>query len=192
MVRLRINLARRKILSFAEKTQKKCIIDIGCGKKASFLKSLRQIFQRRVAVDLELDSQALQEENIEPKIGDALTVLKRFESNSADVITFLSILEHVGEQEAILAECRRVLRKNGIIFINSPSWFGKFVLEDIIIRFFDKNGAYASQVDTHTTYFSTAQIWQLIRNAGFVSSEIRVWRSNFLCSISACVTKKNE
>jgi ubiquinone/menaquinone biosynthesis C-methylase UbiE len=108
------------------------------------------------------------------------------------MITFLSIMEHVTEQEAILGECRRVLRKGGVIFINSPSWFGKFVLENIILRFLDKKGMYAAQVDTHTTYFSRRQMWQVVRNAGFVSSEILVWPSNFFCSVSACAIKKND
>lgn len=192
LVRLRIGLARRGILSLAARTGGECIVDVGCGKSATFLQSMGGVFTRRVGVDLELDDAALTAKGIEPRKGDALAALSSLESDSADVITFLSFMEHVTTQEAILAQCRRVLRKNGVVFINSPSWFGKFILENIVLRFLDKNGMYSAQVDTHTTYFSCAQMWQTIRNSGFVSSEIKVWRSNFLCSVSACITKKHE
>lgn len=186
---LRVALARRRLLGLAARTRKECIVDVGCGLQAFFLQSLRGRFARRVGVDLALDGEALARAGIEAAPGDALGALERMEPESADVITFLSIMEHVTGQEEILAQCRRVLRKNGIVFVNSPSWFGKLVLESLIIPFWDRNGIYSAQVDTHLTYFSPASLWQCVRNAGFVSSEIRVWRSNFLCSVSACATR---
>lgn len=186
---LRVALARRRLLGLAAATKGECIVDVGCGANAFFLQSLRQHFPRRIGIDLSFDTATLEKAGIEGMSGDALGMLRRLEPESVDVITFLSIMEHVSEQEAILSECRRVLRRNGIVFVNSPSWFGKFVLEAIIIPFLDRRGIYQAQVDTHTTYFSPASMWQCIRNAGFVSSEIRVWRSNFLCSISACAVR---
>ena len=192
LVRLRIAFARRKILSLIPKSQRGCILDAGCGMSASFLQSIRPEFKQCIGVDFNVDCATLATKGIDTRKGDILHSLEHLESDSIDIITFLSVMEHVTQQEAILHECRRVLRKGGIVFINSPSWFGKSVLENIIIPFFDSKGNYAAQVDTHTTYFSCWKMWQTIKNSGFVSSEIRVWHSNFCCSISACITKKND
>ena len=191
LVRLRIALARRKLLSL-QKNQRQCIIDAGCGRNASFLRSVRNEFTHLIGIDFDVDAPSLERVGIQTRKSDILSELKKIESNTADVISFLSIMEHVTDHEAILAECHRVLRKGGIIFINSPSWFGKFILENIVLRFFDKKRAYAAQVDTHTTYFFGWQMWQVIKNSGFISSEIDIFYSNFFCSVSACITKRER
>ena len=136
---LRIKFVRRKILSRASRSTHKTIMDIGCGNSATFLRSVQGTFEHRFGVDFNIDTNKLKNYGITPLLGDALSVLQHTDDDSIDIITFLSIMEHVPPEQhvAILKECRRVLRKNGFIFINSPSWFGKFVLEDIIIRFFD-------------------------------------------------------
>jgi ubiquinone/menaquinone biosynthesis C-methylase UbiE len=180
------------LFTLLRQTGDKTIVDIGCGREAFFLQSCKNNFKKRIGIDLDIDTELFTSLNIEPCTGDALSVLSGMESSCVDVITFFLVMEHIAGREEILKECRRVLRKNGIVFINSPSWFGKFVLENVIIRFFDHGKLYTRQVDTHVTYFSPAQMWQCVKDSGFVSSEIRIWRSNFLCSISAVARKKYE
>jgi ubiquinone/menaquinone biosynthesis C-methylase UbiE len=46
-----------------------------------------------------------------------------FGSNEFDVITALAVIEHIGDIEKVLYECRRVLRDRGIIIISTPNPF---------------------------------------------------------------------
>lgn len=191
LVKLRIALAKRKILSL-QKKQRQNIIDAGCGRHAFFLRSVRNEFKNLIGIDFDIEDSSLTSVGIQARKGNILSELKKIESNTIDVISFLLTMEHVTEREAILVECNRILCNGGILFINSPSWFGKFILENIVLRFFDKKNVYTAQVDTHVTYFWGWQMWQLAKNSGFLSSEIDVWYSNFFCSVSACITKRND
>lgn len=124
-------------------------------------------------------------------IGDAENVLCNIPKESFDVVYMLSVLEHVNDPVALLKEIRRVLKPSGIFFVNSPSWFGKFILENVVLPYFDSDGSYKIQVDTHKRYFSTATLWQTLIESGFVSSEIKIKKSNLYCSVSALIAKKD-
>jgi SAM-dependent methyltransferase len=123
-------------------------------------------------------------------LGDILETFPKVPDDSFDLIVFLSILEHLDDPALILREARRALRPGGRLFFNSPTWFGKWVLENIsCTRLIDPYGEITKQINTHKMYYSLKDMWPLLVKAGFVSTEIRIWRSNFFCSISGYAEK---
>jgi ubiquinone/menaquinone biosynthesis C-methylase UbiE len=186
---VRCFLQKRCLLKLLRQSKNKTLVDVGCGYHAFFLQACKDKFGSLIGIDYSVNTDSLEKMGIEYRQGDALSVLSGMQNASVDAITFFSIMEHINTQVELLKECRRILKDDGIVYVNSPSWFGKIILEDVIIRFFDRKKKYAEQVDTHCTYFSISKMWQYLRDAGFVSSEIKVWHSNFFCSITGYARK---
>ena len=49
--------------------------------------------------------------------------------SSLDVALCMSVLEHLGEPDRMLAELRRVVAPGGVCVVNVPNWLGKRFLE---------------------------------------------------------------
>lgn len=45
-----------------------------------------------------------------------------FEDNSFDFIICLAVIEHLNSHYHFLQECKRVLKKDGLIFLSTPNW----------------------------------------------------------------------
>jgi SAM-dependent methyltransferase len=165
------------------------LMDVGCGYGA---RVLRQLYND-IALGVGLDFKVSDTYKTDPKLsfyeGDLYATMPELESESFDLVIFLSLLEHLDAPVTVLSHARRLLKPNGRIFFCCPNWFGKWVLEHIIFNFFDPHGAIEKQVDTHKMYYNQRDMWPLLVKAGFVSSEIKIWRSNFFCSISGYAEK---
>ena len=156
------------------------------------LRCFENRFISRHGFDFEVSEALLSRPGYTFHLGDILETFPRVPDDSFDFIVFLSILEHLDDPVFILREARRTLRPSGRLFFNCPNWFGKWVIENIVYRLFDPNGEARKQVDTHKMYYGPRDMWPLLVKAGFVSSEIRIWRSNLLCSISGYAEKKED
>lgn len=166
------------------------IIDVGCGYSPRILNAFKNIFEHKIGLDFEVSNVFKSDKQFIFYEGDILDTIKSIPSNSADVIVFLSILEHLDNVFIPLAESHRILKKGGFIYLCSPSWFGKWVLENIVSnKILDPHGEIEKQYNTHKMYFSVRDIWPIIVRAGFISSEIKLWYSNLFCSISGCIKK---
>lgn len=184
--RLKLRLSVQTILRCVKQQHQTAgdlhICDIGCGFYAPFLEAARPYFKERTGVDF-VTNPALQEDGLHLLQGDGAEVLGGL-PGAFDMITFLSVMEHVEDRLHMTKAARNALKPGGILYINSPSWFGKWVLEHFVIPVLDPDGKYQEQVDTHRTYFDQHAMWQLLRDAGFVSSQIHVFSSNFGCSVT--------
>jgi len=89
---------------------------------------------------------------------------------SLDVVTCLSVLEHLWEPGAVLAEARRVLSPGGTCLVNVPSWRGKRALEFSAFRL---GLSPAEEMDDHKAYYDPPDLWPLLVQAGFVPHNIR-------------------
>lgn len=164
------------------------LLDVGCGYEARIIQKLQGNFGKCIGLDFEVSPHLKQNKKFCFFEGDMNVIFPQLESESIDFIIFLSILEHLDDPTFLLSHSRRILKKNGFIFFNSPSWIGKWVTENVIDnKFFDPYGEAIRQSDTHKMYYSPKDMWPLIVKAGFTPSKIKIWRSNFLCSISGYI-----
>lgn len=166
------------------------VLDVGCGYEARLLHKLYPAIDEGVGVDFLVSDEIQNDRKLSCHSGDLYEVLPKLEDDSFDMIIFLSILEHLDNVEVALREARRLLKPGGKIFFNTPTWFGKWVLENIVSNsLLDPTGEIQQQYDTHKCYYNIQNFWPIAVSAGFISSKIKIWRSNFFCSISGLLSK---
>lgn len=169
------------------------VLEVGCGYDARLLRSLSKKIHSGVGIDFSVNDQIKGDSNFEYMEGDLFECMPQLKSESFDLILFLSILEHLDNPLAALKEARRLLLPGGYIFFNSPNWFGKWVLENVMTtKLLDPKRIISNQVDTHKMYFSPRDMWPILIEAGFISSDIKLWRSNFHCSLSGIIHKSTK
>lgn len=167
------------------------LLDVGCGYDARVLRDLYGNIASGAGLDFEVNEVWKKDPKLTFYEGDLNEVMQDIPSESFDMIIFLSILEHLDHPLEALTQARRLLSPGGRVFFCTPTWFGKWVLENVSFRFFDPHGSIRRQVDTHKMYYDLKDMWPMLVKAGFVTSEIKIWRSNLMCSISGYAEKKN-
>lgn len=161
------------------------LLDVGCGYDARILKNMLPWINKGIGLDFEVAEDLKKYDCFTFLEGDLTTTLKNITQESVDVVVFLSILEHLEDPVSILSDARKLLRMHGRIFFCSPTWFGKWVLERIISnKLLDPYGETPKQYNSHKMYYDPKDMWPMLVKAGFVSTEIKIWRSNFGCSIT--------
>lgn len=114
---------------------KKVYLDMGCG-KGVLLATLGQSFRTVLGVDHSMEYLLLAK-----KLCDDLGLSNVFlacasnealplRSNVIDFMTALDVIEHVFDQRRGVIEDFRVLKKGGMLFLNSPNRYSLFALED--------------------------------------------------------------
>lgn len=134
------------------------ILDVGCG-GGFFLNSLGDSWEK-YGVEINDISAKFGRQNFGLNIKtDKLTDAK-FESDYFDVVNIRGVIEHLPDPMAALKETYRILKKGGIVAINTPnidSLCGKLYRE--------KSRLVAPKY--HIYYFSTRTISRMLAEAGF-------------------------
>ena len=159
------------------------VADIGSGFGANISRPLWGKFDSVHIFDFKLNSLALKDQhaNISFHEGDVLQTIRRNQAKF-DFIILNNALEHFDAPISILSELRSMLSKKGVLFVNVPSWKGKFFLEIAAFRF---NLAPFDEMEDHKRYYNKQQLWLELRNAGFLPSQIRIKSSKFGLNTSA-------
>jgi SAM-dependent methyltransferase len=167
------------------------VLDVGCGFEAWLLQDMVSRMELCIGLDVEVNSSLKQNNKFVFYEGDIHETIKNVPSNSVDFVSCLSILEHLKYPDTVCVEIFRILKHNGRMFFSSPTWFGKWVLENIVCSFkpLDPDGVIARQIDTHKMYYGVSNIWPILVRSGFVSTQIKLWHNNFFCSISGLCRK---
>jgi SAM-dependent methyltransferase len=151
----------------------KSLGDFGCGFEARFVRDVLPVLRHAVIVDVALaedlkDTPRLRA--IEGRLPDALEAL---EDRSFDVITCVSVLEHLTRPEAALREFRRLLAPGGVLLVNVPSWWGKVALEFSAFRL---GLSPREEMDDHKRYYDPRDLWPMLVAAGFLPHQVRCRR----------------
>lgn len=148
------------------------VLDIGCGYEARLLRDLAPRLGSGVGIDSSISDDAKTTPKLKFLEGTVETLLPAVAPASFDVVTMISVLEHVWEPLPVLELCRRALRPRGTLVLNVPNWLGKEFLELSSFRL--KISATPEQVDDHKTYYDKRDLWPLLVRSGFKPSQIRM------------------
>lgn len=162
---------RRSVSSFAGKR----VADVGCGYHAHFARTLLDHAEQVVLLDIGLDPGLHCDPRITAIEGFLPGTLRRVADGSLDVVLCNSVLEHLWEPNAALAEFFRILAVGGIALFNVPSWRGKHFLEFAAFRV----GLSTEEMDDHKMYYDPRDLWPLLVRAGFRPRDIRCFRHKF-------------
>ena len=161
------------------------LADLGSGYSANVTKPIWSKFQRVYLFDFTLDKVGLaaEKDSIVCIEGDIMTTTKNF-SKDLNLVVLNNVLEHVEDPVVLLKQVKSNLISESVLFINVPSWRGKFFLEKAAFAF---KLAPREEMEDHKRYYSKRELWLEIRKAGFMPSKISVRRSKFGLNVTAIV-----
>ncbi|NCC70615.1 class I SAM-dependent methyltransferase [bacterium] len=153
----------RKYKYISQNIQKGNILDIGCA-TAAFLKYCKNKNWNVSGIEPNENARDFAKKNngIEVK---SETELKNFENNFFDVITLWHVLEHVDDLNFYFSEIKRIIKKNGTVFIAVPNHLS-------FDAFKYKNYWAAWDVPRHLYHFTQESMNNLSKKYDFCVSDI--------------------
>ncbi|MBX2863019.1 MAG: methyltransferase domain-containing protein [Leptolyngbyaceae cyanobacterium MAG.088] len=162
------------------------LLDIGCGKSATFLRAMSSQVSEGYGVDFKVNS---------GKIGknvytQQLTFLDKlpFDDAQFSTVTMLAVLEHIANETDMLDEIYRVLRPGGKLVLTVPSIWAKPVLEFLSYKLGIISEA---EIRDHKRYYTRERLRRCLIDNGdftdFIHKYFQLWMNNF-----CVVTKPNE
>src|SRR3990167_327939 len=146
------------------------VIDLGCGYKATLLLALQNRIKKGIGVDFSISPELKKNPSnltfIESPIEESFVHLIQ---TNPDVIMLTSVLEHLDHPIEILHSCYNLLKNDGILLINVPTWRGKFFLE---FSAFKLGTSPQNEMDDHKMYYDKKDLWPLLIQAGFKPSKV--------------------
>jgi SAM-dependent methyltransferase len=150
--------------------------DLGCGYEATLARSLLDVADSALLVDVTLADDLKRHPKVKAIEGSLPEVLPEIDDASQDVVLCLSVLEHLWDPQAALEHFPRILAPGGTAVLNVPSWLGKRLLEFAAFRL---GASPAEEMDDHKCYYDPRDLWPLLVRAGFKPSMIRCHRHKF-------------
>ncbi len=90
--------------------------------------------------------------------------------NGFDVLTLWDVLEHTPDPKAVLADCRRVLKPDGVLIVNYPD------IAALVSRLMGRKWVFLLSV--HLYYFTRETIQKMLTASGFTTQRIKLhWQS---------------
>lgn len=141
-------------------------VDIGCGNPPLLIDSVKEKMDFCIGIDVDAPSQL--RDNIEIKT----CFIKRklpIESELANTVTMLAVLEHLDYPRAIAHELFRVMKPGGVLLLTVPSPRNKWLLE--FLAFFGI--VRREMIEQHKHYFTLSELDELFTEVGFRSVETK-------------------
>lgn len=107
-----------------------CVIDLGCG-EAPYKEEIEEIADQYIAVDWPASRHDASRVDVFTDISKSLP----FRDSAADTVVAFQVLEHIPEPELFLAECFRILRSGGTLFLTTPFMWHVHEAPDDYYRF---------------------------------------------------------
>lgn len=181
--RLRTRLICASVLRRLPKRDGLKALDLGCGFHATYLKAMRPRLAEGVGVDFSVSDECQSDPRFRFILATVEDALPQQPNDQFDVILFISVLEHVWDPVACLTQCYRILKENGRLLINVPTWYAKPILE---VSAFRLGTSPACEMDDHKMYYSKRDLWPLLVKAGFKPSRIRLnYRNGFMTLLAS-------
>jgi SAM-dependent methyltransferase len=185
--RLGVYLSKRSILRHLPRRGNLNVLDLGCGYQANLLRALVPNLTSGLGIDVQISPDAKQAPKLSFIESTIEAALPELEEDRFDLILLVSVLEHLWEPLPILEHCRRVLQPGGMLFVNVPTWRGKFFLEFSAFRL---GTSPALEMDDHKMYYDRRDLWPLLVRAGFKPSRIKLKYHKFGLNLFAVIQKE--
>ena len=140
------------------------VMDLGCGFDATLLRNLGPRVRSGVGVDVSVSDEAKSQPRLRFLEGTLEEVLPGQPDASADVVTAINVVEHLADPQSALVEAHRILRPDGRLLVNVPTWLGKRALE---LSAFRLGLSPAVEMDDHKRYYGIRDLWPMLVDAGF-------------------------
>lgn len=140
------------------------ILDIGCG-NGDMIGWMKEYGWETYGVEISKAAcEQASKQSLEVFCGELQDA--NFSSGFFDVITINQVLEHIHNPLALLKECHRILKKDGLLVVGCPNF------ECFDSKLFGKDWS-ALQVPTHLYHFTQNTLHKILRNTGF---EVQKWK----------------
>ncbi len=156
------------------------VLDIGCGKDASFLRIIQPRIRQGIGIDLEMPKRTKEDKrlrfirmNIQKKIPVT--------SSSCTCVVSLAVFGCFEHRTQLLRECYRVLRPNGMLLFTIPMPLNRWVMEVLWrIGLLDKH-----LVRQYRYYHTTQELREMLLKAGFTNIQFRKFQLGLNCLVMA-------
>lgn len=157
------------------------LLDVGCGHSAAFLNAVAPQIQQGIGVDFKVEAATAKNvQTLQLKLFDELP----FADDSFDVVTLLAVLEHLENEQRILAEIYRVLRPNGKVVLTVPSVWSQPILEFLSyqLKIIDQQ-----EIRDHKRYYNRSRLQAALTThipfQNFQHYYFQCWMNNF-CTVT--------
>lgn len=179
-------LSKHSIVRVVRRYHRPKVLDIGCGYDATLLRNLVSLIGPSVGVDVHVSDEVQAMPGlrfIEQPVEKALDALA---ADRFDIITLISVLEHLWDPLLVLTACHALLRPGGSLLINVPNWRGKVLLE---FSAFTLGWSPPVEMNDHKMYYDKRDLWPLLVRAGFRPSDLSLRYHKFGLNLFAVATK---
>lgn len=167
------NLNRRLIICRYKKSGK--ILDLGCG-TGEFLQGFDPKRWERCGVEPNPLGYKIAVKKRGIKLYSKELVECHFSNDYFDVMTAWHVLEHLSNPRGALKESHRILKKNGILVLETPN------TESLAFRIFEKNWFHLD-IPRHLSFYSPRTIKKILNEAGFRVIKIDYFSLGFPLSL---------
>lgn len=164
------------LLEIAEKSKGRALLDVGCG-AGQFLQMANAKGWEVLGLDFDnANLKRLAEKNLPVQAADFLKW--KGDGKSFDAITMWDAFEHFSKPRDALKQCRRLLKKDGLLLIACPkensllAWLARLVYS-LSLGHFEYPVKVVYLLD-HPVFFSPSSISNILESEGFAVEKIKM------------------
>jgi 2-polyprenyl-3-methyl-5-hydroxy-6-metoxy-1,4-benzoquinol methylase len=158
-------LLKKKIAVLSEARGKGTVLDIGCG-NGVMLSIFEEAGWRTFGVEPDEIAARQAKGLLKGDVFPGTLFEAKYPANYFDMVTLVQVLEHMPDPIAILQECLKILKKNGILIVGVPNF-------DSYDSNIFKESWSSLQVPAHLYHFTWKTLEKSLQKAGFTVKERR-------------------
>lgn len=143
------------------------MLDLGCGYEGKILFKFKNKIASGIGIDLSVGKGDRKIKLLKGRVDRHLNI----RTGSFDLITALAVIEHVDNPQKMLSESYRLLKRNGILILTTPSHHSKPLLE---LLAFNLNLISKDEILDHKRYYDLSTLKKDLVSAGFKNNKVLI------------------